>query len=170
MQLHDHLTALATPGKSGRLTVALPYEDLARHYDVCRKTIQRDFARLQECEYIRTVGRKTVREADGGFVLPVIRPTDPDREKWLRMALLRGEPPAQPAGVVVDIAGGSRTSFPLYQGCGCCRCWRDGQAALMSRRARRLNLLTVRARVDFEGGMWFWMLTFMPVILTRADL
>ena len=100
LQLHSDLTALAAPGKSGRLTVSAAHEDLARLHNVSRKTIVRDFARLKACGYLRTVGRRTVREPGGGFVLPVYRPTSPDRERWLLLALLNAQPSEQPCATV----------------------------------------------------------------------
>ncbi|MXX26476.1 MAG: hypothetical protein F4Z82_13655 [Caldilineaceae bacterium SB0668_bin_21] len=41
----------------------------------------------------------------GGFVLPVYRPTSPDRQRWLQIALLNAQPPAtvRMAGGVWDI-------------------------------------------------------------------
>ena len=105
LQLHDDLTALASPGKSGRLTVSAAHDQLARLHNVSRKTIVRDFARLKACGYLRTVGRRTVRSPGGGFVLPVYRPTSPAQQRWLQLALDNARPSAE-AAATVRMAGG----------------------------------------------------------------
>ena len=43
----DMLTALATPGKSGRLTITVLQQVLADHFGCCRETIVRDFKHLK---------------------------------------------------------------------------------------------------------------------------
>ena len=100
----DILTALATPGKSGRLTITVLHQVLADHFGCCRGTIVRDFDHLKKCGYVRTVGQRIVREADGGFVVPVYRPTDPEMERWLQHARANRAPARRVA--VVEMAGG----------------------------------------------------------------
>lgn len=115
-QTHDMLTALATPGKSGRLTVSVLHQALADHFGCCRETIVRDFKRLKACGTVRTVGRKVVREAEGGYVVPVYRPTDPDMERWLQHARAN-RAPAKRVGVV-EMAGGVCDIFAPIPGVG----------------------------------------------------
>ena len=65
---------------------------------------------------MRTVGRKIVREADGGFVVPVYRPTDPEMERWLQHARANRAPAKRVA--VVEIAGGVCDIFAPIPGVG----------------------------------------------------
>jgi len=112
----DILTALATPGKSGRLTVSVLQQALADHFGRCRETIVRDFRHLKACGYVRIVGQRIIREADGGFVAPVYRPTDPEMERWLRLARANRAPARRVA--VVDMAGGVCDIFAPIPGVG----------------------------------------------------
>ena len=114
--LLDMLTALATPGKSGRLTITVLHQVLADHFGCCRETIVRDFAHLKACGYVRTVGQRIVREADGGFVVPVYRPTDPEMERWLQLARANRAPARRVA--VVEMAGGVCDIFAPIPGVG----------------------------------------------------
>ena len=102
--LHGVLSAIAK-GSEGRRTVWATQEILAQHYGVSRKTITRDMQHLQASGYLRTVGRKIVREAAGGYCLPVYRPVDPELEKWLQLAQDRAQPPER-SGPTVHMAGG----------------------------------------------------------------
>ena len=115
-EIHNILTAIARPGKSGRLTVSVLQQVLADHFGCCRETIVRDFKQLKACGYVRIVGQRIIREADGGFVAPVYRPTDPEMERWLRLARAKRAPARRVA--IVDMGGGSVTFSPLYQGLG----------------------------------------------------
>lgn len=112
----DILTALATPGKSGRLTITVLHQVLADHFGCCRETIVRDFKRLKDCGTVRTVGQRIVREVDGGFVVPVYRPIDPDMERWLQHARAK-RAPARRVGVV-EMAGGVCDIFAPIPGVG----------------------------------------------------
>ena len=114
--MHDMLTALAKPGKSGRLTVLVLQQTLADHFGCCRETVVRDFKHLKACGYVRTVGRRIVREADGGFVVPVYRPTDPEMERWLQLARANRAPAKRVA--VVEMAGGVCDIFAPIPGVG----------------------------------------------------
>ena len=114
--LLDMLTALATPGKSGRLTITVLHQVLADHFGCCRETIVRDFAHLKKCGYVRTVGQRIIREADGGFVVPVYRPTDPEMERWLQLARANRAPARRVA--VVEMAGGVCDIFAPIPGVG----------------------------------------------------
>ena len=116
LEIHNILTALAKPGKSGRLTISVLHRMLAAHFGCCRKTIVRDFARLKACGYVRIVGRITVRDPDGGFVVPVYRPTDPDMEKWLQHARANRSPAKRVAVVRMD--GGVWDIFAPIPGVG----------------------------------------------------
>jgi len=56
-------------------------------YDIQRervtvKALKRHSARLHNVSY-----KTTVRAPGGGFVLPVYRPTSPDRQRWLQLTL-----------------------------------------------------------------------------------
>ena len=114
--LLDMLTALATPGKSGRLTITVLHQVLADHFGCCRETIVRDFKHLKACGYVRTVGQRIVREAGGGFVVPVYRPTDPEMERWLQHARANRAPAKRVA--VVEMAGGVCDIFAPIPGVG----------------------------------------------------
>ena len=116
MKIHDILTAIAEPGKSGRLTVSVLHQTLADHFGRCRETIARDFKHLKACGYVRTVGQRIVREADGGFVVPVYRPTDPEMERWLQHARANRAPTKRVA--VVEMAGGVCDIFAPIPGVG----------------------------------------------------
>ena len=112
----DMLTALATPGKSGRLTITALHQVLADHFGCCRETIVRDFKHLKACGYVRTVGQRIVREADGGFVVPVYRPTDPEMERWQQHARANRAPAKRVA--VIEMAGGVCDIFAPIPGVG----------------------------------------------------
>ena len=112
----DILTARATPGKSGRLTITVLHQVLADHFGCCRETIVRDFKHLKACGYVRTVGQRIVREADGGFVVPVYRPADPEMERWLQHARANRAPAKRVA--VVEMAGGVCDIFAPIPGVG----------------------------------------------------
>ena len=116
-ETHSILSAIAQPGKGGRLTVFVLQQTLANHHRCCRKTITRDIAHMEQRGYLRRVGRKTIREPDGGFVVPVYRPTDPDRERWLRHARDKGRP-AERQGPVAYMAGGVWDILPPIPGVG----------------------------------------------------
>ena len=116
LKTHDILTTIAKPGKSGRLTVSVPHQVLADRHGCCRKTIVRDFAHLKARGYVRIVGQKTIRETDGGFVVPVYRPTDPDMEKWLQHARANRESAKRVA--VAYMAGGVWDIFAPIPGSG----------------------------------------------------
>lgn len=116
VEIHNILTAIARPGKSGRLTVSVLHQELADHFGCCRETIVRDFKHLKACGYVRIVGQRTVREADGGFVAPVYRPTDPEMERWLRLARANRAPARRVA--VVHMAGGVCDIFAPIPGVG----------------------------------------------------
>ncbi len=116
-ETHSILSAIAKPGKGGRLTVSVLQQTLADHHGCSRKTVTRDVAHLQRCGYLRRVGRKTIREADGGFVVPVYRPTDPDRERWLEHAREKAQP-AEGQGPVAYMAGGVWDILPPIPGVG----------------------------------------------------
>ena len=103
LETHSILAAIAK-GRPGRRTVSVLHQVLADHHKVSRKTVVRDFAHMKACGYLRIVGRKVVREADGGFALPVYRPIDPDRERWLQLAQANARPPDRD-GPVVRMAG-----------------------------------------------------------------
>ena len=112
----DMLTALAEPEKSGKLTITVRHQTLAAHFGCCRETIVRDFKHLKKCGYVRTVGQRIVREADGGFVVPVYRPTDPEMERWLQHARANRAPARRVA--VVEMAGGVCDIFASIPGVG----------------------------------------------------
>ena len=116
-ETHSILSAIAKPGKGGRLTVCVLQQTLADHHRRCRKTITRDIAQMERCGYLRRVGRKTIREQNGGFVVPVYRPTDPDRERWLRHARDKGRR-AERQGPVAYMAGGVWDILPPIPGVG----------------------------------------------------
>ncbi len=116
-ETHRILSAIAKPGKGGRLTVSVLQQTLADHHGCDRKTIVRDFAHMKRCGYVRIVGRKTFREANGGFVAPVYRPTDPDRERWLEHAREKAQP-AERQGPVAYMAGGVWDILPPIPGVG----------------------------------------------------
>ena len=116
-ETHSILSAIAKPGKGGRLTVSVLQQTLADHHGCSRKTITRDVAHLQQCGYLRRVGRKTIREPDGGFVVPVYRPTDPNRERWLEHAREKAQP-AERQGAVAYMAGGVWDILPPIPGVG----------------------------------------------------
>ena len=116
VEMHKILTAIARPGKSGRLTVSVLHRVLADHFGCCRETIVRDFKHLKACGYVRTVGQRIIREADGGFVAPVYRPTDPEMERWLRLARANRAPARRVA--VVEMAGGVYDIFAAIPGVG----------------------------------------------------
>ena len=116
VKIHNILTALAEPGKSGRLTVSVPHQTLADHHSCRRETIVRDFKHLKACGYVRTVGQRIVREAGGGFVVPVYRPTDPEMERWLQHARANRVPAKRVA--VVEMAGGVCDIFAPIPGVG----------------------------------------------------
>ena len=116
VEIHNILTAIARPGKSGRLTVSVLHRVLADHFGCCRETIVRDFKHLKACGYVRIVGQRSVREADGGFVAPVYRPTDPEMERWLQLARANRAPARRVA--VVDMAGGVCDIFAPIPGVG----------------------------------------------------
>ncbi|MDE0200202.1 MAG: PriCT-2 domain-containing protein [Caldilineaceae bacterium] len=112
----DMLTALATPGKSGRLTITVLQQVLADHFGCCRETIVRDFKHLKACGYVRIVGQRIIREADGGFVVPVYRPTDPDMERWLQHVRAKRAPAKRVA--IVHMGGGVCDIFAPIPGVG----------------------------------------------------
>lgn len=114
--MHDMLTALAEPGKSGRLTISVLHQVLADHFGCRRETVVRDFKHLKACGYVRVVGRRIIREADGGFVVPVYRPTDPEMERWQRLARANRAPARRVA--VVEMAGGVCDIFAPIPGVG----------------------------------------------------
>ncbi len=116
VKIHNILTALAEPGKSGRLTVSVRQQTLADHHSCRRETIVRDFKHLKACGYVRTVGQRIVREAGGGFVVPVYRPTDPEMERWLQHARANRAPAKRVA--VVEMAGGVCDIFAPIPGVG----------------------------------------------------
>ncbi len=116
-ETHSILSAIAKPGKGGRLTVSVLQQTLAEHHKRCRKTITRDIAHMEQCGYLRRVGRKTIREQNGGFVVPVYRPTDPDRERWLQHAREKAQP-AERQGPVAYMAGGVWDILPPIPGVG----------------------------------------------------
>lgn len=116
VEMHKILTAIARPGKSGRLTVSVLHRALAGHFGCCRETIVRDFKHLKACGYVRIVGQRIIREADGGFVAPVYRPTDPEMERWLRLARANRAPARRVA--VVEMAGGVYDIFAPIPGVG----------------------------------------------------
>lgn len=116
VEMHKILTAIARPGKRGRLTVAVLHRTLADHFGCCRETIVRDFKHLKACGYVRIVGQRIIREADGGFVAPVYRPTDPEMERWLRLARANRAPARRVA--VVEMAGGVYDIFAPIPGVG----------------------------------------------------
>ena len=116
VEIHDILTAIARPGKSGRLTVSVLHRVLADYFGCCRRTIVRDFKRLKACGYVRVVGQRTIREADGGFDAPVYRPTDPEMERWLQLARANRAPARRVA--VVGMAGGVCDIFAPIPGVG----------------------------------------------------
>ena len=105
VETHSIMSAIAKPGKGGKRTFWGLQQTLADHHGCCRKTITRDIAHMQQCGYLRNVGQETIRQAGGGFVLPVYRPTDPDRERWLQHARDKAQP-AERLGPVVHMAGG----------------------------------------------------------------
>ena len=117
VETHSIMSAIAKPGKGGKRTVYALQQTLADHHCCSRKTITRDIAHMQHRGYLRVVGEKTIREPDGGFVLPVYRPTDPDRERWLQHARDKAQP-AERLGPVVHMAGGVWDILPPIPGVG----------------------------------------------------
>lgn len=116
-ETHIMLLSLAKEGKAGRLSVCVLQTALAKYHGCNRKTIVRDFAHMKRCGYVRIVGRKTFREANGGFVAPVYRPIDPDRERWLDHAQEKAQP-AERQGPVAYMAGGVWDILPPIPGVG----------------------------------------------------
>lgn len=116
VEIHKILTSIARPGKSGRLTVSVLHRVLADHFGCCRETIVRDFKHLKACGYVRIVGQRIIREADGGFVAPVYQPTDPEMERWLQLARENRAPARRVA--VVEMAGGVYDIFAPIPGVG----------------------------------------------------
>ena len=112
-ETHSIMSAIAKPGKGGRLTVSVLQQTLADHHKRCRKTITRDIDHMEQCGYLLRVGWKTIREPDGGFVVPVYRPTDPDREQWLQHARDKARP-AEGQGPIAHMAGGGLGHFAPY--------------------------------------------------------
>ena len=63
MKIHDILTAIAEPGKSGRLTVSVLHQTLADHFGRCRETIARGF---QTSEGLRICADRGPEDRTGG--------------------------------------------------------------------------------------------------------
>ena len=90
-------------GKGRRLTASMTQSELAANHGCSQKTIARDLQYMKDCGYVIEVGDRTVRTAVGGYVLPVYRPTTPDREKWAAHARPKADPAEKRAGGVADI-------------------------------------------------------------------
>ena len=118
-ETHSIMSAIAKD-RGGKRTVTVLHQTLADQHGCSRRTVIRDMAHLQAKGFIRTVGRKVVREADGGFVVPVYRPVDPELEQWLQLARDRAQPP--------EWSGGVGDIGPLYQVVSPGRCRLVGRA------------------------------------------